>query len=199
MKKKILLYFMLCLFSITLLSACGKDEEAESSGKLPKEFTLDSSMIEEGAQIVDGVIFDEVLTVAKVSSLKHDSTGTSLGYTLKEADLEKLILCLQEDNVWGVEISEADYQSAVRSAGSGFMVEFLDSTDQFQNGVARLTCVTGTGKTYMNIVKRGEKAKNYSIALPDKAVSFLNEKSAENYNESSSNPGWFDKAFNKGN
>lgn len=198
MKKNLLCFILLFLLAGSLLSACGKDEKKDvDKPKLPKEFTLEYSVKEGEAEALDGLVFDEVISTAKVSSLAHDATGSSLGYILEEEALDEFIRLIQEESIWGVRVSKEDYQGAVRSARSGFMIEFLDSTDRFQNGIARITCVTSTAKNYMNLIQKGKKAENYRIALPDKVVDFLNKKSAENYNESSSNPGWFDKAFNK--
>lgn len=196
MKNRVWLFFLLCLLSLSSLSGCKKEDKAErTEAKLSKEFTLEKVSRELEALAVDGIVFDEAVSAGKVSSLGHDSSGSSLGYILKDEALEKLIRLLQDESIFGVELSKEEYQSAMKQAISGYMIEFMDSKDQFKEGVARLSCLTGTGKYYMNIIIAGKGSKNYRIALPDKVVDFLNEKSKENYNESSSNPGWFDEAF----
>lgn len=195
--KKSVIYLFLCFSLLSFLSACGKKEEKEASSTLSKEFILEKMKSEEGAEVLGPFLFNEVISAAKVSSLSHDSTGSSLGYILTEGDLEQFIKLFQEEDIMGFEISKETYQSNMKNAISGFIIEFMDSQDQFQEGVTRISCVTNVGKYYVNTLDKQSGSKAFRITLPDKVVDFLNEKSKENYAEKSGNPGWFDKAFKK--
>lgn len=194
MKQYVRLLFSVFLISFVLVG-CGEKEEKEK--KLSEEFTLVKTLAGNGAEKLESVIFGTDVTVAKVSSLKHDSSGSSLGYTLNESDTEKLIKLLQEEEIYGVRVEKEEYETNIKSLLSGLMIEFMDSFDQFQEGVARISCITNKNMYYMNVVGVGKETEIYRISLPDSVIEYLNEKSEENYEQSSSNPGWFNKAFQK--
>lgn len=196
MKRRLAVLFLLSCLLVGLFAACGKEEKTKEGHNLPKEFTLRKSESEEEADILEPFIFDEVISAAKIMSISHDSTGSSLGYILKEEDLENFIRLFQEAEIRGEEVTKEVYQAQIKSALSGYIIEFLDSSDQFSYGVARISCLTNTNKYYLNSIEK-KGSRTFRIEMPDRVVDFLNEKSKENYFESSPNPGWFDKAFKK--
>lgn len=197
MKKRNFLYLAACLMmTLTVFSGCSKEEKKDSVN-LSKEFQLEYVEAPDFSEKIENLYFDEAVSVGKVSSLSWDTSGSSLGYSLKEGELEKLIKLLQDEAISGIAVSKKDYQVAMKGAVSGLIIEFKDSTDRFLNGIARITCITEPDKYYLNMIAKGEDSKIYQIALPKSAIAFLNEKSEENYSQSSDNPGWFDKAFKK--
>lgn len=194
MKQYVRLLCSVFLISFMLIG-CGKEEKKEK--KLSEEFTLVKTLAGAGAEKLEDIIFATDVTVAKVSSFRHDSSGSPLGYTLNESDTEKLIKLIQENEVYGVKVDKEEYEASVKNLLSGFMIEFMDSFDQFKEGVARISFITNKDTYYMNLIRTGKETEIYRISLPDDVVVYLNEKSEENYEQSTGNPGWFNKAFQK--
>jgi hypothetical protein len=194
MKSKII---MLCLIlSIGIFSACGsKGSDKSEETKLSNEFMLESKAVDQAYKL-NNILFATEISKAKISALNADKKGASLSYSLEQEETEKLMNLFQKEDIKGIEVSQSDYNSTAMRDSYGYMVEFVDSMDNFYAGVSRLTCFTTTNDNYLAIIEEGGGTKLYKIELTQDIITFLNNASAENYKESRGRTGWFDKVFN---
>ena len=133
MKSKII---MLCLIlSIGIFSACGSKGSDKSEGtKLSNEFMLESKAVDQAYKL-NNILFATEISKAKISALNADKKGASLSYSLEQEETEKLINLFQKEDIKGIEVSQSDYNSTAMRDSYGYMVEFVDSMDNFYAGV----------------------------------------------------------------
>ncbi len=192
--RRILTVFGL-IFCFTFLSACESGRKKEEV-QLTLEFTLESAELA-GAVKMEEVFFAKEVTKTKVTGIGPDKKGVELGYVLEQDDTEKLITLMQEGEITGVPATRSDFSSISKRDSYGLMLEFVDSLDRFYEGVARISCFTTADENYMSIINADGDTELYKITLPEEVISYLNEKSLEQYQAAGKGRnGWFDKAFN---
>lgn len=182
------------LIFIFVLTSCSSQKKTVK--KLPNELSIKETVVDSSDKIKN-LLFAKEVTKIKISGISPDKKGVNLSYELDEDDTSKIIDMLQSEGVLGEHTTKSSYTAVTKRDNYGIIIEFVDGLDRFYEGVVRITCFTVAGENFLSLINDDGKTELYKIALPKEVISFINEKSIANYNDSGDgkNTGWFNKAF----